>query len=314
MNSKALIDSVMPTENEVMRSWRSEAGSSPVISIMCFSYNHEKYIKDAIDGFLIQKTEYPFEIIVHDDASEDSTTKIIQGYVENYPNIIKLVAQSTNQYSKGEWPYALAIPHCSGEFTAVCEGDDYWTDPSKLQEQVSFLRNNPEYSFSSHSVEFIFDGIVEDQKNYIHPGKNDFNFEEVLRMPIFMALNSLVYRTQLFVDPPVWVKELLGGHKALIYILSSKGMVHHFHKPMAVKRRNPGGITVTQKEFRRKSKYKNSVLLLEYLKKYLNGEKDRPINVQLRKIHLLEFLRRLKHFDVVGASSCAKNLVRSFWW
>ncbi len=112
---------------------------NPVVSICCITYNHEPYIRDAIEGFLMQKTTFPIEILIFDDASTDGTQEIIKSYAENDPRI-KTFLQKENQWSKGK--YGLRdwlFPASKGKYIALCEGDDYWTDPYKLQKQVDFL-------------------------------------------------------------------------------------------------------------------------------------------------------------------------------
>jgi len=120
--------------------------SVPVVSICCITYNHESYICEALDSFLMQETTFPFEILVHDDASTDGTAQIILDYAEKYPHIIKPVIQTENQYSRGGLiALRFLFPKSKGKYIALCEGDDYWRDKNKLQKQVSFLENNPEY-------------------------------------------------------------------------------------------------------------------------------------------------------------------------
>jgi glycosyltransferase involved in cell wall biosynthesis len=118
----------------------------PLVSICCITYNHENYIRDAIEGFLIQETSFPIEIIIHDDASTDRTAQIIQEYEDKYPDLFVTVLQTENQWSKGGGSiYArFVFPLARGKYIALCEGDDYWTDPLKLQKQVDFLGDNPE--------------------------------------------------------------------------------------------------------------------------------------------------------------------------
>jgi glycosyltransferase involved in cell wall biosynthesis len=118
----------------------------PLVSISCTTYNHEKYLSDALDSFLIQKTTFPFEIIVHDDASTDATRDIILAYHDKYPDIIKYIFQKENQYRKGGLiAPRFVFPQAKGKYIAICEGDDYWMDEHKLQKQVDFLEKNPEY-------------------------------------------------------------------------------------------------------------------------------------------------------------------------
>lgn len=123
------------------------ANRSPImLSVCCTTYNHEKYVREAINGFLIQKTDFPFEIIIHDDASTDRTADVIFEYVEKYPRLIRTIIQAENQYSKGGLINPrFVFPQAAGKYLALCEGDDYWTDSSKLQKQVDFLENNPDY-------------------------------------------------------------------------------------------------------------------------------------------------------------------------
>lgn len=120
--------------------------TAPLVSISCITYNQEKYISEAIEGFLMQKTVFPVEILIHDDASTDKTADIIREYEAKYPQLIKPIYQTENQFSQGNKPGKLNRIRARGTYLAMCEGDDYWTDPLKLQKQVNFLEANPEYS------------------------------------------------------------------------------------------------------------------------------------------------------------------------
>jgi len=118
----------------------------PLVSICCITYNHENYIRDAIEGFLMQKTSFPIEIIIHDDASTDNTAQIIKEYEDKYPDLFCNIFQNENQWSKGGGSiYARFLyPQARGKYIALCEGDDYWTDPLKLQKKVDFMEVNPD--------------------------------------------------------------------------------------------------------------------------------------------------------------------------
>lgn len=133
------------TEDEIIANWKGDI-EQPVVSICCITYNHEPYIEDALEGFLIQETDFPFEILIHDDASTDRTTEIINKYARKYPRIIRMIIQTENQWSKGiRILPALVLPEALGEYVALCDGDDYWVSAEKLQIQVSFLEKNSEY-------------------------------------------------------------------------------------------------------------------------------------------------------------------------
>lgn len=132
------------SQQDILSGW--DHRSPPLASICCITYNHASYIQEAIDSFLMQETNFPFEILVHDDASTDGTTKIVLDYAQKYPEIIKPIIQTENQYTKGGLINPrFVFPKTRGKYIALCEGDDYWTDNKKLQKQVAFLERNPGY-------------------------------------------------------------------------------------------------------------------------------------------------------------------------
>ena len=119
---------------------------NPVLTIQCIAYNQAPYIRQCLEGFCMQKTNFRFEAIVHDDASTDDTALIIREYAEKYPDIIKPIYETENQYSKKDGSLRRIMnKHTCGKYVAYCEGDDYWTDPLKLQKQVDFLEANVDY-------------------------------------------------------------------------------------------------------------------------------------------------------------------------
>lgn len=125
----------------------------PLVSICSLVYNHEPYLRQCLDGFVMQQTSFPFEVVIHDDASTDGSAAIIREYATRYPNIFVPIYQTENQYSQGKKVSSTFVfPRARGKYIALCEGDDYWTDPLKLQKQVDFLEANPEYSMCFHSA------------------------------------------------------------------------------------------------------------------------------------------------------------------
>lgn len=173
----------------------------PTVSIVCITYNQEKYIQKALDGFLMQKTTFPVEIIIHDDASTDKTKQILKKYKEENGSSIKLELEKNNKFSKGDFSFLDGMfRKAKGKYIALCEGDDYWTDPTKLQQQVDFLDNNKEYSICFHPVKVLF----EDNKNLSHifpdpKVKYKYNLKELLATN-FIQTNSVMYRKQKYVD------------------------------------------------------------------------------------------------------------------
>lgn len=131
----------------------------PLVSIRCLVYNHEPFLRQCLDGFVMQKTTFPFEAIVHDDASTDGSAAIIREYAEKYPDIIKPIYETENQYSKRDGSIGRIIDaamHPNSKYIATCEGDDYWTDPNKLQIQVDFLESHPDYVICSHNIKTYY--------------------------------------------------------------------------------------------------------------------------------------------------------------
>ena len=120
----------------------------PLVSISCITFNHAPYLRECFDGFLMQQTDFKFEVVVHDDASTDGTREVIEEYTAKYPDIFVPMYQTENQYSKGVrgMMARFNFPRCRGKYIALCEGDDYWIDPLKLQKQVDFLEANESFS------------------------------------------------------------------------------------------------------------------------------------------------------------------------
>lgn len=120
----------------------------PLVAIHCLVYNHEPYLRKCLDGFVMQKTTFPFVAIVHEDASTDNSASVIREYEQKYPDIIRPIYETENQYSRpdGKLIFIMqdAILATGAKYVAICEGDDYWTDPLKLQKQVDILEKDPQ--------------------------------------------------------------------------------------------------------------------------------------------------------------------------
>lgn len=130
------------SETEITSKWRGES-LSPKVSFVCTAYNHEEFIEDTIRGFLLQETDFPFEILIHDDASTDKTATIISHYAQLYPQIIRVTIQTENQFSRDKnYPFDCMIEKARGKYIATCEGDDFWFCKNKISEQVNIFERN----------------------------------------------------------------------------------------------------------------------------------------------------------------------------
>ena len=126
------------------------------VTVLCTAYNHEKYIRQCLEGFVMQRTKFAFEVLVNDDCSTDHTADIIREYETTYPSIIRAFYQKENLYSQ-KIPIvgSVLLPNARGQYVAICEGDDYWSDPYKLQKQLDAMERHPECSFCTHRVSLI---------------------------------------------------------------------------------------------------------------------------------------------------------------
>jgi len=196
--------------------------NGPLVSIFCATYNHVNFIAKCLEGFLNQRTDFDFEVLVHDDASTDGTTEIIREYEKKFPKLIKPIYQTFNQFSQGvrRVMFIHNIPRTKGKYIALCEGDDYWTDPYKLQKQVDFLEGNPEYVISTHNVEVR--GINNYTDWFAFSSKCvDINLEDWIKgYPA--QTSSYVFHSYFIKDFPDWFTQLSIGDVPLVLLLMVK--------------------------------------------------------------------------------------------
>lgn len=218
------------------------------VSVICNAFNHAPYIRDALEGFVMQKTTFPFEVLIHDDASADGTAEIIREYEEKYPDLIKPIYQTENQYSKGvKIAKTYQIPRAKGDYVAYCEGDDYWTDENKLQKQFDALEAHPEIDICAHGAKRITPNSSKQLKDCA-PAKNDkvFSPEEVIRGGGgFVATASLFFRTKLLKEMPPFRAFLMLDYTLQIHG-SLRGGLLYLKDIMSVYRYHvPGSWTMT---------------------------------------------------------------------
>lgn len=182
------------TQEQIMQNWNGEI---PLVSVCCITYNHEPYIAQALDGFLMQRTSFPFEVLIHDDASTDNTADIIREYEKKFPKIIKPIYQKENQYSQGmrEISETWNFPRAQGKYIAMCEGDDYWIDGNKLQMQVDFLENNPEYGMCYTNFNLVSEKSKNIKQKALDTKK--WNLKKWIISPGYTCPPSWCYRKEL---------------------------------------------------------------------------------------------------------------------
>lgn len=242
----------------------------PVISICCITYNHEKYISDALNSFLMQELSFPYEIIVHDDASNDKTPEIIRGYEKKYPEIIRSIYQKENQYSKGKKPLTdFLIPLVRGKYIAICEGDDYWTDTRKLQKQVEFLNNNLDYVMCFHKVK-----VVDVHKKFLglyyglsNEGSKEIKVKDAAKGGIIHASSKLIRSDFYKKSRPDWLKNARHGDYSSALYTAAEGKVYYIDEVMSAYRSGVENSIMTnrKKNFSKESAIKYHLNRIETL-------------------------------------------------
>ncbi|EHK9125924.1 TPA: glycosyltransferase [Vibrio alginolyticus] len=207
-------------ESDIMSRW---CDREIVISILCISYNHERFISDTLNSILSQETKYRFEVIIHDDLSQDNTRSILKEYEKNYPEIINLILPDENQYSKGVKPFDICKKKAKGRYIAICEGDDFWCDVEKLEKQVTFLEENSEYIISCHDAIVVNgDNKVINHSKLPDRHKRDLSESELSRCKGYLLTLSWVYRN---VDIPQYneISKVVNGDTFFCSVLGTYG-------------------------------------------------------------------------------------------
>ena len=219
-----------------------------LVSIFCIVYNAKNYIKQCLEGFLMQKGNFNFEVLIHDDCSTDGTKKIIEEYAKKYPNIIKPYYEEENQYKKGNLTNIMINMYmkCRGKYIASCDGDDYWCDEYKLQKQVNFMETHPDYALCYHPAKKIY---VDDSSCPVVIGKSKYKNPQPYYNEIksnFILASSVIYKTE-------YLKSELKDYPTSIYpidwynhiVVAKHGKIGYLPDVMYVYRWHNQGISYT---------------------------------------------------------------------
>ena len=239
-----------------------------VVSISCITYNHAPFIRQCLDGFMMQQTDFAFEVLIHDDASTDGTTEIIKEYEAKYPDVFKPIYEEENQWVKGRRGSAVFnFPRAKGKYIALCEGDDYWTDPLKLQKQVDFLNAHNNFTMCfTNAIQHYEDGHQEDTKfaeildreysgvelfvNWIVPTATLVVRSEVVRSNLYIKATQNPY--------------FIFGDILVILAAATHGKVWGFSNPTCVYRRlSTGALATTDRTYSGKLAYIRHVIEIQ---------------------------------------------------
>lgn len=253
------------------------------LSVCMATYNHEKYISQAIESVMIQKTNFKYELVIGEDFSEDRTREICISYKDKYPDNIKL---SLNKKNLGVlFNLEQTFHQCSGDYIALLEGDDYWIDSYKLQKQVGFLEKHKDFVMCAHAVKTVFEDNIEEVNRFVSPLEIS-TFEDIVNHGHFIPTLSIVFRNRIIKSFPNWFYNVWSGDKALILLLSHYGKIYYMREIMGLKRVHKGGITKTPKYLNKRLLTKNSLYLYKNINKHFNYEHKKVLNKKISQLYL----------------------------
>lgn len=278
---------------------------SPVVSVLMITYNHEKYIAQAVESVLEQKVTFPIELVIGEDCSTDRTRGILLGYHQSYPEKVRLLLPERNLGMHRNFIATLAA--CRGKYVALLEGDDFWTCPMKLQRQVEFLERHPECSTSFHKVREIHDN----DPIYVHewpdPARvRSFSRVEDLFYGCYVPTCSAVFRRNRDFRFPEWVHDLVGMDWVLHILNAQKGSLAFINETWAVYRVHAGGIWSGRHTI---DQFKQRIKFYEILRREL----DRRFEMALTKLKMVTMHCLLVEYWNCGEFSEAEILARRCW-
>ncbi|KAF0200320.1 MAG: glycosyl transferase family [Bacteroidetes bacterium] len=233
------------------------------VSVCMITYNHEFYIKQAIEGVLMQKCNFDFELVIGEDCSSDGTRNICEKYAVNN-NHIRLLG---NENNLGVMPnFIRSLQACKAKYIALCEGDDYWTDPLKLQKQVNFLEANPAYSLCFHNAIIKHEGKqAKDELYFKNKISDNIDIKKIIAGHGMPTASMLFKKDAL--EIPFWLNYVYNGDYAIRLILATKGTIGYLDELMTVYRKQPGGLNATMVNAK---VHQHIIVLLSYFNIYTN--------------------------------------------
>ena len=214
------------------------------LTIVTTTYNHEKFIKQTLDGFVMQVTNFPFEVVICDDCSTDKTRDIIEEYRKKYPDIIKPIYNKKNLGPMLNFVETLA--KVKTEYVALCDGDDLWTSPNKLQKQVDFLENNKDFSICFHKTKIFFENNLGTDQEYPTNIPKETTINDLVSMTNFIPANTVVYRWMFYnredTLKDIFPNDIVPGDYYLHLLHAKEGKIYFMDEIMSQYRRHSGGM------------------------------------------------------------------------
>lgn len=211
----------------------------PTVSVLMLAYRHAAYLADAIDGVLMQRADFPIELLIAEDCSPDATLSIAKSYQKRNPSLIRIITSDNNVGISAN--FRRVFEASRGDLIALCEGDDYWTDPHKLQKQVSFLKNNPEFAACAHQAWVTYtDRNIERHLFREGVSKDLTMINFIAGRPFHTA--SLLFKSEYLKTAPLPLN-ITSGDRALFMLCAAFGSIRFIDEPMCVYRKSSVGVS-----------------------------------------------------------------------
>ncbi len=282
------VDFLAKYQKEAVEKYPFEKTAPPLVTVSVTTYNHQHFIKDCLDSILMQKTNFDFEILLGEDSSNDGTRAICIEYAQKYPTKIRLFLHKRannikiNNAPTGRFNFLYNLHAAQGKYTALCDGDDYWTDPLKLQKQVDFLEKNKEFSICGHDIKTI-DEHNQIIKNTLSANQGTYTDRELAKgnfIPTVSTLFRNEFRTE---GIPEYLSEIPTGDWGIHLLNAQRGKIHFIAEAMAAYRVHSGGIWLGKSFEKRKKLFE---LTIQILKKAYGAKYQKEFNEAERYMEL----------------------------
>ncbi|HLP51907.1 MAG TPA: glycosyltransferase [Chitinophagales bacterium] len=251
---------------------------NPKVSVCLITYNHEAYITEALEGIMMQQCTFDFEVVIGNDCSTDNTLVKIKPFLEKYADKIRLHDHPQNLGMTKNWVYTMQA--CRGEYVAIIEGDDNWTDPLKLQAQIDILDRDRSLSFCCHDVDYIYEQGLTPYNPYIVIGESrTFTIEDILRKRGFIPTCSITYRRAMLPAFPEWADRRIKSIDLVVQLmLAANGPFYYLNKKMGRYRLHPQGISHVNWNNKKNQLEYDNIFILGLFNSFSKGKFKEPLN------------------------------------
>ncbi|TGE23234.1 glycosyltransferase family 2 protein [Hymenobacter metallicola] len=296
----------------------------PTVSVCCITYNHEKFLAQAIESVLMQETDFAVELVLGEDCSTDSTRQIALDFQRRYPDRIRLLLPENNLGVMGN--FLATLKACTGTYIALLEGDDYWTSPHKLQRQVDILERHASCTTCIHDAEEFMDDnsipprLFSQKYSSILPGhEHEFTQADIALKGWFIPTASMLFRRSALFPIPEWVDHAFSGDYSLHLLLTRTGNIYYLPEVMSRYRLHPGGIMSATQNERIIARNKKQIFETAHYKQMVDARHHGRFNEFLEGLHF-DQSKRLKatgqiwssyysYYKAISAVSASRTIV-----